>query len=409
MITYDKAVEYVKRYYFKEDKNIGKRRLYDSNNNEFVPDDMDTTEIRAGLSIIRTIGQVEGQYVGVNKGMIPYKTKEEELTWKREQAIKLQEELIKRIDSGKYELTLYGFSEMFKTHTADEQFFIQLSKQNEDEQRYVEDGKNLIIHLCESRGKKLTSFDIGRQLKGEGMQQTISASFETKEMSFKEKLNPKSSQYTQSKKIKELTPEQKANRRQFSEEFIKYYLMTETDDMYQKRVDSEDGNMKFVANKVNRSQEIIMEGNDASKLARLLLAAKNISLDGQTDFFEKVIAQPSISKALAELKTSGKIEKAKVKAEQNKQAGLLINGKPKGHVETKGEVENRISNRLIQQHPNAVDIVKSKMNGKDKVKLKEQRTAIIYSMVARTQGKLPSYTQNSDGTFDFNSDEARSK
>lgn len=401
MFTYDELVEYKKKYYFKTDKDTGERKLFDRDSSEFISNSAETTKIMAALSIMNTLGSTEQQYGKLTKA--PYETPEEQIDWRREQVTLLQKNLLQILTSGKYTLDEKAFSEMVKISSIDRSFFQTLSYPDKNPEYITDQSVSLMKYLLESNGKKLIDYNIDEKLVGTN--RTVDFNFTTKEKTFAEKLNPSNPQYTQPEKPKQATPEQQARRREFAEKLVTYYLMAETDKMYDERVEGEDKNMRFAARAINNSQQIHIEQRDFPKLMRLLLASKNISLDGQTDYFEKIISQPEISKALAEIRDSGQFDKVKSIAERNEQEGKLTNGKLKGHIETKGELGLRIANRTIAQDPGFIEKATRFISSRSKFSVNEQRDAIALSAVARTQGKIPSYTQNENGTFDFNSDE----
>lgn len=398
MLSYDEIMDISKNYRYKYDSNTKNYTLINSVTKQPVQNSAETPKIQAALAAYQTLNS-EKQ---LNSASVP-QNPDERVQWEKDKLQELQVFLTSVSQKG-----TFTFDKILgQKITIGEHYFLEMINKDmgffvdNTRQAKTENSKKLMEYLLAEQGKKMDDFSI--QADKSGVKTHFS--WNVKDMSFSEKLNPNSPQYSQPQKPQELSKEAKANRRAFTEELLTNYLMAETDSMYQDRVDNEDKNMRYAANAVNQSKEITVADKDLPKLMRLLLASKNISLDGQTDYFEQIISQPSISNALKQIRDSGAADKIKSIAEKNMSEGKLINGKLKGHNETKGELGLRIANRTIAKNPNFIDKAKNFISSRSKFSVNEQSDAIALSAVARTQGKIPSFEQKDNGTFEFNSDE----
>ena len=397
MLSYDEIMDISKKYRYNYNKETQSHYIIDKDTKTELTnmDDYEIMKIKAAIGLNTYMKHIQSSLPIYD---LPYHNATEQNEWEKNFFEVFQESISKIALKG--QLSTNTVINMHPAHHYPQEHFFFAMKKNGLE--YNRDCyESLMSYLLSESGKKMSDFTISDRTSGTDIDFTWSV----KEMSFNEKLNPSNPQYTQPEKPKQATPEQQARRREFAEKLITYYLKAETDAMYDERVEGEDKNMRFAARAINNSQQIHIEQKDFPKLMRLLLAAKNISLDGQTDYFEKIISQPEISKALAEIRDSGQFDKVKSIAERNEQEGKLTNGKLKGHNETKGELGLRIANRTIERNPGFVEKATRFISSRSKFSVNEQSDAIALSAVARTQGKIPSYTKNENGTFDFNSDE----
>ena len=174
----------------------------------------------------------------------------------------------------------------------------------------------------------------------------------------------------------------------------------ESDTAYSERVENEDMNMKRVADIVNNCSSI--SGIPSGKrLMNILMAAKNLSLTGETDYFEYIISQPIVTDLLQEIKKSGRFDKIKQQVEENKQNGKIKYGQLIGHEETMGERCTRIANAEIAYNPNTVAEVKKVL---DTIPKKRYNTIspepFIWTAISRTMGHMPKL-QTSNGHVYF--------
>lgn len=403
MFKYQELFELNKRYFYRTNQESGKREVYDREESQFVTDKDTLLRVTAALTL----------YTHINGYAYSKKMPTDDMQLMEEQARELQTSLLKIGQEKSYthrEVAFKNYTDstdyFFNTATPDRGTTYEQRNNDPVYQLKISRVADTMKYLMSTRGKKVVDFKLDSE---KANQTAVEFSWGIEDIPFREQLKPSNPQYTQPEKPKQATPEQQARRREFAEKLLTYYLMAETDKMYAERVDGEDKNMRFAARSINNSQQIHIEQKDFPKLMRLLLASKNISLDGQTDYFEKIISQPEVSRALAEIRDDGTFDKVKTIAERNEQEGKLINKKLKGHNETKGELGLRIANRTIAQEPGFVQRAIGLLSSNSKFPVKEQSEAIALSTVARTQGKIPSYTQNENGTFDFNSDEEKSR
>lgn len=261
------------------------------------------------------------------------------------------------------------------------------------------------------KGKK--AVNIQRSIQG-GMAYDVSYDIEEleKENEFIKSLDPNNPMYTQPPKMKTLTPEQKARRRTFVEECISNYNKIEKDEWYQHRVEKEAINMQKVANIVN-NHETMSPVKNGPGLLRLLKAAQNLSIDGEKDFLEEIISQPAVNKALLELRRSGQADKMRDEAMKNESNGMINSyGLLKEHQPTQGEKELRSANTCVRHNPNAVSEAKKTMQNSSTLLFDTNTDGIrlsnLYSLIARTQGKIPSKTRTA-GNIVLDTDTEKSR
>jgi len=403
MLSYEEIKNIANQYRYKFDYDSKSFTLINSETKEPVPPSEDTLRIQAALAAYQTLN-FDRQ---ANSTQIPT-TPEGKLQWEENKIKELQNFVLSVAQNRNYTFD----KNLGQNVTIGERFFFEMTDRDvefiDDTRQFkIDSSKKLMEYLLAEKGKKMGNLDIRKDTSGV----KTYFNWDVKDMSFSEKLNPNSPQYTQPQKPQEIKPETQAKIKAYTEKLVSYYLATETDEMYQDRVNNEDKNMRYAASSINNSKEIQVKDKDFAKLMRLLLASKNISLDGQTDYFEQLISQPSIIQALADIRKSGKYDRVKAEAEQLEQDGKLTNGKQRGHFETKGELGLRIANRTIANNPEFIKKANYFVANREKFSINEQSEseAIALCAVARTQGKIPSYTQKTDGSFEFNTDEQISR
>lgn len=186
--------------------------------------------------------------------------------------------------------------------------------------------------------------------------------------------------------------------------------MREIDSAYADRVENEEANMKAVADVVNMSKSIDRVAS-GKRLMNRLMAAQNLSLNGEKDYFEYIISQPAVTNALLEIKKSGKFEQIKQEAEENKANGKIRDGRVKGHYETMGERCRRLANNAISRNPSTVSQIKKYLSANKQVDFnkEDEATAYVFSAVARTMGNTPTIKNNGDGSLLFDTGTAITK
>ena len=176
--------------------------------------------------------------------------------------------------------------------------------------------------------------------------------------------------------------------------------MMEHDAWYQQRIEKEEKNMQRVANIVNNNGQISTVKN-GPELFRLLKATKNLSIEGETDYLEEVLSQRAVHEALVDFKKSEYSQKMRTQAIQNQQEGKInSNGLLEGHSLSKGEKENHSAQVCIRQNPNAVNEAKQIMAKQSHIEFgtttDDIRLSNLYSLIARTQGKIPTKAKTQD-------------
>lgn len=248
------------------------------------------------------------------------------------------------------------------------------------------------------QGKK--AVNIQRSVEG-GMSYAISYDIKKlkKENEFRKQLDPNNPMYTQPQKKINLTPEQLAHRKEIVERLIADYKKMEHDEWYESRAQKEDYDMQRIANVVNKN-EIINSSIKGPGLFRLLIAAQNLSLDGEQNFLEEMLKQPAVNDALLELKKSGQVHTIHTDAQENEKNGRVnTDGLLESHSLTHGEMNIREANQFISEHPNAVSVAQKKLNERNSFLIKYRDTATmkkarLVEVVARAQGK--SITRTTD-------------
>ena len=217
---------------------------------------------------------------------------------------------------------------------------------------------------------------------------------------FIESLNPNNSEYTQNEEKVILSPEKAAHRRAFVEKAIQYYNMMEKDEWYNERIEKEEDNMKKIANIVNGNGRV-KKIKDYQGLFRILKAAKNLNIKGEKDYLEEILSLKEVNDAIVEFKKSEFAQKMKEEAIKNENEGKINRfGLLMGHEESIGEKENRSAQICIRENPNAVSEAKKELNEKRSIKFDKTTDGIrlsnLYSLILRTQGKMPVRNQNLD-------------
>lgn len=253
-------------------------------------------------------------------------------------------------------------------------------------------------YILSEHGKKANN--IHRSIEG-GLIYTISYDIEDleKKNDFRKQIDPSNPIYTQPENKIDLTPEQLSHRKQIVERLIKDYRKMEHDKWYESRIQKEDTDMQRIANIVNKN-EIINSLITGPGLFRLLIAAKNLSIDGEQDFLDEMLKQPAVNDALLELKKSGQVHIIHTEAEENeKKEKVNADGLLEGHSLTHGEITIREANKFVSEHPNAVSVARKKLSERNSFIIKygdteTMKKARLVEIVAKTQGK--SITRSTD-------------
>lgn len=389
MLSYDEVMDICKNYRYKFDYDSKSYTLINSKTKETQQPSLETDKIKAALAAFKVLNAHYNHYPSVSK-----LSENEQIEWKRKELDKLQKEL-----SGIALKGNYIYKDFFmQLLSVDQQYFSEILKESEG--TTSNSVKNLISYLAFEKGKNIENFSFKWEQSGV----VCDFSWDVRDIPFSQQLNPKNPQYTQPKKIEQLSPEEKVNRRNFVDILINYYKMAETDTAYQNRVSREDENMKFVADTVNMNKQITFAKFGKNFMNRLM-AAQNLSLKGQKDYLEELISQPAISNVLLQVRKSGRNKEIQQRAENNKINGILTNGKPKGHHETNGERCARFANNEISKNPSIVNLAKQKLTSNVPILYEKdtdsQRMVFVYSAIARTMGYIPSFKQDKSGNMLF--------
>lgn len=253
-------------------------------------------------------------------------------------------------------------------------------------------------YTLSEKGKKATNIQRGVQ---GGIAYTISYDIENLERTndFDNQLDPNNPIYTPLQKKLDLTPEQLAHRKEIVERLIAYYKKMEHDKWYESRVQRESSDMQRVASIVNKN-DIINSAIKGPELFMLLIAAQNLSLDGEQDFLDEMLAQPAVNDALVKLRKSGRVRAIYTEAKQNEKDGKVnTDGLLEGHSLTRGEITIRGANKFISEHPNATSVARKKLSEKSSFLIKygdteTMKEARLIEVVAIIQGK--SVTRKTD-------------
>ena len=399
MLSYDEIVNINKQYRYKVDLQTGEKKLVNRQDDSLEVSEENDLKYRSAIYLYSCAESLANEFSGLYASTAPWSNEEEKLEWKKGKVLEMQKFVSSVADKGEYNLKLNLGSAIAQ---CDYRFFGDL--RIDDKLSTVASGaRSLLEYTLEQKGKKLEDISIESR-----PDLSTHYSWTAREKSFQERLKPSDSSYTQEDKPKSLSPEGQAKRRQFTEKLIKAYVMAETDSMYDKRVEKEDNNMRYVANTINGSRTIPEVKQDLPRLMRLLIAAQNISLDGETDYLEEIISQPAVSHALSELRRDGQLDKLRTIGEKKEQEGKVSGGRT--HSETKGETHRRIANRVIKEDPDAVSKARAALAKRNNGLVADERKAMLFSVVARTQGKIPTYERDeTSGKYSFNAGESLTK
>lgn len=224
----------------------------------------------------------------------------------------------------------------------------------------------------------------------------------------------------QSKTV-QLTPEQQAKKMAWIKDFINNYDCTETEQQYDYRISDEDSNMQQVLSGIEKGV-FIGEGlssidlnyfpNDKEfsiersmpKIARLLKAADNLTIDGGRNYLEEFANIPNINSILLQVKKSESVKQMAKKAEENRQNGLVPKYKTTRAESDKSLAQNYLKSSVMRKltpkdeiayrtdilrGADEVIVDSDAKTVKDVSLLKRQKTALMRT-IARQQGKIPS-------------------
>lgn len=239
--------------------------------------------------------------------------------------------------------------------------------------------------------------------------QFFKTTHKVKQTSKKEQANPTKSE------PKKLTAEQAKRKKEWIKQFIEDYKASSINsDGF--RFNEENENIRKVVSGINAGKfditeelnvdvntQHIQEYKAMGKLARLLIEADNLTIDGGEDYLESFSNIPEINKLLLQLKNSSSVKEMQEKANEARRTGNY----PKNYRETLAETDKK----LAQQYLSSGDLSRSSISEEisyrrglsqnDKIKVSDEKDKSKIPMVRRQQigltrvlarqsGKIPS-------------------
>ena len=198
MLSYDEVMDICKNYRYKFDYDSKSYTLINSKTKETQQPSLETDKIKAALAAFKVLNAHYNHYPSVSK-----LSENEQIEWKRKELDKLQKEL-----SGIALKGNYIYKDFFmQLLSVDQQYFSEILKESEG--TTSNSVKNLISYLAFEKGKNIENFSFKWEQSGV----VCDFSWDVRDIPFSQQLNPKNPQYTQPKKIEQLSPEEKVNRR----------------------------------------------------------------------------------------------------------------------------------------------------------------------------------------------------
>lgn len=145
------------------------------------------------------------------------------------------------------------------------------------------------------------------------------------------------------------------------------------------------------------------QNNAIGKLARLLIAADNITIDGGENFLEQFSNLPEVTKLLLQFKNSHSVKEMQERANKARESGDY----PKYYRETRAETDKRLAQEYLKSNnlsKNSIEeeieyrkgltrnkkIKISNEKDKDKISLARKQQISLTRILARQLGKIPS-------------------
>lgn len=236
---------------------------------------------------------------------------------------------------------------------------------------------------------------------------TIQYSLENKPRNkFVESLQNQARQEAHTKSVATISPEVLARRKVKITQLLEDYGKIETDEQYQVRLEKEDKNMQRVANIINNNLDMLRI-NDTDSLFRLLKAAQNLSIEGQKDYLVEIIQRPEVNDFLVQLyspKGQSKASEISKQAKENENNGLInSNGLFGNHSLSQGEKELHSANVCVRNNPQIIAVITKKISSQTQFTFgkttDDNRLSNLYSLISRTQGKIPNKTRKLDSVI----------
>lgn len=239
--------------------------------------------------------------------------------------------------------------------------------------------------------------------------QFFNTTHKVKQTSKKEQTNSTKSE------SKQLTAGQAKRKKEWIKQFIEDYKASSIN-ADALRFNEENENIRRVVNGINAgkidiTEELTVDANTQhiqeykamGKLARLLIEADNLTIDGGEDYLEKFSNIPEINKLLLQLKKSSSVKEMQEKANEAKRTGDY----PKYYRETLAETDKKLAQQYLTSGNLSESSVSEEISyrrgllrnnkikvsdEKDKNKIPMQRIQQISltRVLARQSGKIPS-------------------
>ena len=382
MLSYEEVEQIFKQYRLKIDSETGEKTLIDRNNPDALISKEDELKYRAAIYLSNAVNDMTTKFKGlVYEGTEPWHNEEEKREWKKEKVSEIQNFVSSIANKGYYSIR---FAFLHQPGECDKQFFCDLQQQDDKFSSYAAGAKSLLEYTLAQKGKVLNEFRFVH----------------------KDLVNHYS-WTTKSLQKAPISPEGQAKRKKYAEDLIKAYLRAESNDMYNTRVKTEEKNMHFVATTVNESKTIPdymaspinantpLDGSSiipeakgiVPKIMRLLIAAQDISLDGENDYLEEIISQPAISRTLIAMRNAKLLDKLNAIGDKKEQQGKVSNGRT--HKETNGDYQRRIANEAINQDSTMFLIARYYLQNNSAITATTETKAALLCLAARTQGIIP--------------------
>lgn len=266
----------------------------------------------------------------------------------------------------------------------------------------------------------------------DGKKAVLSDAIKQVEEPTKQEVMPEEKQTVEKPKSKPLTQEQQDRKMQFIREIIASYDATEDHNQYAYRKRDEDDNTLQVLKGIENGEfhgtglsaidlnyfENDREFNIARaipKIARLLKAADNITIDGGRNYLEEFANIPNVNEILLAMKSSESVKEFFEDAQKNIHSGNIPQ-----HKKTRAELDKKLAQDYLRSGAMSKPTVEEELayradtlRGADEVVVdfdakttseipleRRQKTALT-RIIARQQGKVPSQVMQKNGAFVF--------
>ncbi len=239
--------------------------------------------------------------------------------------------------------------------------------------------------------------------------QFFKTTHKVKQIPKKEQVNPTKSEH------KKLTVEQAKRKKEWIKQFIEDYKASSINNDGL-RFNEENENIRKVVRSINAGKfditeelsvdvttQHIQEYKAMGKLARLLIEADNLTIDGGEDYLENFSNIPEINKLLLQLKNSSSVKEMQEKANKARNSGEY----PKYYRKTRAEIDKQyaqdyLRSENLSQSSVANEIAyRSGLTRNDKIRISNEKDTgkipivrkqqiSLTRVLARQSGKIPS-------------------